>query len=164
MKNKLTKREAIEITIQLAEFLVKRLSKKLVSVVLFGSIVREDPKRSRDIDVLVVLDFPLEEKTEGLGLFFEATIDFEDIYLPDPYWNIHFVPLTKEESKETYPFYLDMVENSVIVFDRDDFMKRKLGRLNKRMKELGTKKVLLPGGKWYWQLKPGSKPGETIEL
>ncbi len=71
---------------------------------------------------------------------------------------------TKEEAKETYPFYLDIVENSVIVFDRDDFMKRKFERLKKRMKELGTRKVFLPGGKWYWELKPGMKPGEEVEL
>ena len=138
----------------------------------------------------------MEEKSEGLDLFFDATIDFEDTYsstglttgLTDPSteftlseaeglrtgidrfdklttgWNIHFVPLTKEEAKETYPFYLDMVENSVIVFDRDGFMKRKLERLKKRMKELGTRKVFLPDGKWYWQLKPGAKPGEEVEL
>lgn len=148
----------------LARFLEERLSEKLISVVLFGSIVRKGAKKGSDIDILTVLDPPLEEKSEGLDLFFEATIDFEDTYLPDTYWNIHFVPLTKEEAKETYPFYLDMVENSVIVFDRDDFMKRKLERLRDRMNELGTRKVFLPDGKWYWELKPGIKPGEEVEL
>jgi len=158
-------RRTVEGPVQdLAGFLEERLSKRLTSVVLFGSIVREEAKRGSDIDVLIVLDLPLEEKSEGLDLFFDATIDFEDTYLPDTYWNIHFVPLTKEEAKETYPFYLDMVENSVIVFDRGGFMRRKLERLKKRMKELGTRKVFLPGGKWYWELKPGAKPGEEIEL
>ncbi len=163
-RNKPTKSAVIRIAQTLAGFLEEKLSKKLTSVVLFGSIVREEAKRGSDIDVLVVLDFPREEKSEGLDLFFDATIDFEDTYLPDTYWNIHFVPFTKEEAKETYPFYLDMVENSVIVFDRDDFMKKKLENLKKRMEELGTRKVFLSDGKWYWQLKPGAKPGEEIEL
>jgi predicted nucleotidyltransferase len=161
---KKTKPAAIKLAQDLARFLEERLSKKLISVVLFGSIVREEAKKGSDIDVLVVLDFPLEEKSEGLDLFFDATIDFEDTYLTNVDWYIHFVPFTKEEAKETYPFYLDMVENSVIVFDRDDFMKRKLERLKERMKELGTRKVFLPGGKWYWELKPGMKPGEEVEL
>lgn len=164
LKDKPTKRKAMKTIKRLVEFLEERLSRRLISVVFFGSIVREEAKRGSDIDVLVVLDFPLKEKGKGLDLFFDATIDFEDTYLTDTYWNIHFVPLTKEEAKETHPFYLDMVENSVIVFDRGDFMKKKLETLKKRMKELGTRKVFLPGGKWYWELKPGAKPGEEIEL
>jgi predicted nucleotidyltransferase len=163
-RNKPTKPVAIELTQDLAGFLKERLSEKLISVVLFGSIIREEAKKGSDIDVLVVLDFPLEEKSEGLDMFFDATIDFEDTYLADVDWYIHFVPFTKEEARETYPFYLDMVENSVIVFDRDDFMKKKLESLKKRMKELGTRKVFLPDGKWYWELKPGMKPGEEVEL
>ena len=164
VRTKPTKSESIKLTQDLARFLEERLSEKLISVVLFGSAVREETRRGNDIDILVVLDFSLEEESEGLDVFYDATIDFEDIYLPDIYWNIHFVPFTKEEAKVTHPFYLDMVENSVIVFDRDGFMKRKLESLKKRMEELGTRKVFLPGGKWYWQLKPGAKPGEEIEL
>ena len=171
-KNKPTKSTSTKLAQDLARFLEERLSEKLTSVVLFGSVVREETRRGSDIDILVVLDFSLEEESEGLDVFYDATIDFEDIYLPDPsamlrtgiYWNIHFVPFTKEKAKVTHPFYLDMVENSVIVFDRDGFMKRKLESLKKRMEELGTRKVFLPGGKWYWQLKPGAKPGEEIEL
>ena len=164
MKDKPTKSTSIKLAQDLVRFLEERLSGKLTSVVLFGSVVREETRRGSDIDVLIVLDFATEEASEVLDLFYEATIDFEDIYLPDIYWNIHFVPFTKEEAKVTHPFYLDMVENSVIVFDRDGFMKRKLESLKKRMEELGTRKVFLPGGKWYWQLKPGAKPGEEIEL
>jgi len=164
MKNKPSKREAIEITRKLSEFLDKRLSKKLVSVLLFGSVVREEAKIGSDIDVLVVLDLALPEKSEGLDIFFDATIDFEDTYLADVDWYIQYVPFTKEEASVTHPFYLDMIENSVITFDRGKFMKRKLKTLKKRMNELGTRKVFLPGGKWYWQLKPGAEPGEEIEL
>lgn len=167
-----TKSSSIKLAQDLARFLEERLSEKLTSVVLFGSVVRKETRKGSDIDVLIVLDLPLEAKSEGLDVFFDATIDFEDIHLTDPStglrtdvdWNIHFVPFTKEEAKRTHPFYLDMVENSVVVFDRDDFMKRKLESLKKRMEELGTRKVFLPGGKWYWQLKPGAKPGEEIEL
>ncbi|HEX3034055.1 MAG TPA: nucleotidyltransferase domain-containing protein [Thermodesulfobacteriota bacterium] len=162
MRSKPTKSTSIKLAQDLVRFLEKRLSKKLTSVVLFGSVVREEVKRGSDIDVLIVLDFSTEEESEGLDAFFDATIDFEDTYPTDRH--IHFIPFTKEEAKVTHPFYLDMVENSVIVFDRDDFVKKKLERLKERMKELGTRKVFLPDGKWYWQLKPGAKPGEEIEL
>ena len=38
------------------------------------------------------------------------------------------------------PLYLDMVEDAIIAYDKDDFFKKILERVRKRLEELGVKK------------------------
>jgi hypothetical protein len=56
-----------------------------------------------------------------------------------------------------------MVDDAIILYDKDGFFAGVLERLRRRMQELGSKKIYI-GDKWYWDLKPDSKPGEVIEL
>lgn len=71
----------------------------------------------------------------------------------EPYFA--YIVLSMEEAGENRYLYLDMVEDGVILHDRNDFFARKLKEMRKRLKELGSKRVRLDDGTWYWDLKPG---------
>ena len=42
--------------------------------------------------------------------------------------------------------------------------RRKLAALRRRLAELGSRRIELADGSWYWDLKPDLRPGEMIEL
>ena len=56
------------------------------------------------------------------------------------------------------------MEDGKILYDRDDFFQERLSTLKRRLQELGSKKVYLKDGSWYWVLKPDLKLGEIFEL
>ena len=60
-------------------------------------------------------------------------------------------------------FYVDLVEDARLLYDRDDFLKGFLDRLRRRLKQLGARRIRR-GNAWYWDLKPDFKPGEVFEL
>ena len=56
-----------------------------------------------------------------------------------------------------------MDDYTFILYDRDGFFRRMLNRVQKRLQELGARKVYI-GRMWYWDLKPDTVPGEVVEL
>lgn len=84
-------------------------------------------------------------------------------------WNkgfhVDFSPiiLSVEEALKIRPIYLDMVEDAIILYDKNGFFSRILNRLRRRLKELGAKRIWV-GDKWYWMLKPDIKFGEVVEI
>lgn len=71
---------------------------------------------------------------------------------------------TGEEARENRNIFLDMIDASVILYDKNDFFKNRLKEMKKRLLQLGSKKIVLEDKTWYWNLKPDSTPGEVIEL
>lgn len=63
----------------------------------------------------------------------------------------------------TKPIFLDLVEEGIMLRD-DGTFRTKLNHLHERMKALGSRKVTLDDGTYYWLLKPGMRFGEVIEL
>jgi len=55
---------------------------------------------------------------------------------------------TPEEASRLIPIYLDMVEDAIILYDRDSFFKNILNRLRKGLNELNAKRVRM-GKMWY---------------
>jgi len=56
-----------------------------------------------------------------------------------------------------------MVEDAIILFDKESFFENVLKRLKRRLEELGAERVWI-GKKWYWRLKKDYKFGEVIEI
>ncbi len=155
------------------EFIVARLIEsfqdKLISIVLFGSIAQGRGKRESDIDLLIVIEGLPERYSDRLKLFNEAVRGIETLRLElwekrGIYPLIDPIILTPEDASTNHPFYLDMVDGSILIFDRRRFMEKRLEELKNKLKELKARKVLLADGKWYWELKPEVKKGEVIEL
>jgi hypothetical protein len=62
------------------------------------------------------------------------------------------------------PLLLDIMVEGNILYDPEGILKGELDSLRQRTAELGSKRIVLPDGRWYWILKPGVKFGETMEL
>lgn len=137
-----------------------RAGGNLRSVVLFGSRVRGTARPDSDIDLLIVFtDLPksyFERNAQIKEVLNDVRSEFE--------WPlVSTVLLTTEELKSHPRVMLDMVYDSRTVLD-DGTFEREIGVLKRRMDEFGTRRVSLDDGTWYWILKPGLKPRETVVL
>jgi len=77
-------------------------------------------------------------------------------------WNL--VTKTPDEAALRSPLYLDMVEDAVLLYDRDHFFAGVLDGMRRRMLQLGSRRVRLPDGTWYWDLKPDFRFGDVVEI
>ncbi|MEM2927285.1 MAG: nucleotidyltransferase domain-containing protein [Candidatus Bathyarchaeia archaeon] len=150
--------------------LKEKLGEILVSVALFGSVARREAKEGSDVDLLIVL--------EGFkGSFGERFQVFQEIdgklMESKPYRALRSqgfgtlispIPLTKEEVGAHPPILLDILTDGIILYDKEGFLKASLEELQRRLKALGARKVLLPDGSWYWDLKPDYRLGEVVEI
>jgi len=138
----------------------------ILSFALFGSVARDEARPDSDVDLLIVhspVDF------DPLRRFVDVLLDFregneyrrlqEEGFRPDPYP----IFMTEKEMYERPLILLDIMDHGIIIYD-NGVLKKRFESLRKRLTELGTKKVVLEDGSWYWVLKPDWKPGEVIEL
>lgn len=170
-----TKTRASIVLRRVAEEFVALLSQdledQLTSVVLFGSVARGEANRMSDIDLLIVVRaenedelIRLREQITDLCLDFEESPDVLAINDKGFPAMIRQIVYAEAEALRTHLFYLDLVVDGQIMFDRDEFIATKLAQVRQRMEDLGTRREYLSRKHWYWLLKPGMQPGEIIEL
>lgn len=145
----------------------RRLGEALVSVVLFGSVARGEANRDSDVDLLLIVEglphgrFARMARLEGVAGELEE--EREGLWRRGIHTDFSVLALTPEEARKTRPIYLDVVEDAVLLRDRDNFFAGILERLRERMKALGSRR-LRKGRTRYWVLTPAIRPGEGIEL
>lgn len=71
--------------------------------------------------------------------------------------------MTEGELWDRPHILLDILVEGILLFDVG-VLKSRLKALKERLNALGSKRVALADGTWYWDLKPDWKPGEIIEL
>ena len=139
------------------------LGPRLRSLVLFGSLARGQGTACSDIDLLVIAEgFPrslVERRRPLLAVWSEARARHA---LPAVEWNL--VTKTPEEARYHSPLYLDIVEDGILLVDRGRFFETVLDAMRARMRELGSRRVFLDDGSWYWDLKPDFRFGEVVEI
>jgi hypothetical protein len=57
-----------------------------------------------------------------------------------------------------------MVDHGRILYDPAGKLAATFSELKDRLRKLGSERIVLPDGSWYWDLKPDWHPGEVIEL
>ncbi|MEZ0394684.1 MAG: nucleotidyltransferase domain-containing protein [Desulfurococcaceae archaeon] len=152
---------------KLLRIALKKMGDDLVSLVVYGSVARCEARRDSDVDLLIVLRNPPRSRLRRQDLFMELEEELEaDVEeLRKQGFYVDFSPIIKsvEEASRMTPLYLDMVEDAVVLYDRDGFFANVLERLRKRLAELGAERVRV-GRRWYWRLKREYRFGEVIEI
>ena len=151
----------------LVDELVRYFGEDLYSVILYGSIARGDWRNDSDIDILIIADNLPRSRLDRQRIFIEIEQYLEDEVkrLWDSGYYHDFSPILKtpEEAKRFSPLYLDMVEDAVILYDKNNFFRKILDRLTKILSKLGAKRVRI-GNYWIWDLKPDYTFGEVISI
>lgn len=155
---------------ELMRLLREEFSDDLVSVVVFGSVGRNQANVTSDTDVLVVSSAFEKSMASRMARLVKVLERLEN---REPYakmeeegintW-VQFHPLTEDEAKINRAIYLDMTDDAIIVFDKDNLMKNVLENLGRKLRQMGAKRIFLEDGSWYWDLKPDIKRGEVVEL
>ena len=156
---------------RLLALLQEHFGERLISLVLYGSVARGEAGNESDIDLLLILGPVSANYHRRLDddLTVQARLEQESEYeaVSKVLGNAPFLSyliLSKEEAEENRPIYLDMVEEAKLLFDRADFFAKRLRAVRKRLEELGSMRVQLEDGTWYWDLKPDLKLGESFVL
>jgi len=147
--------------------LLKVFRDDLISVVVYGSVARGTARKDSDIDVLIVVEELPRSRFERLSIYMKAEENLDPLLneLLNRGYAVTISPIlkTKREAERISPLYLDMVEDAIIVYDKNGFFEEILKRLRGKLRELGAERVWI-GKKWYWRLKKDYKFGEVIEL
>lgn len=151
---------------KLVEALRRKYRDRFISLIIFGSVARGEMRRDSDIDLLLIIDSLPKSRLERQREFMEVEKEIEGYLneLFDEGYFIDFSPIIKtpEEAMRISPLYLDMVEDAVIVYDKD-FFRNILENVRNKLKELGSKRIRM-GKRWYWILKPDYRFGEVIRI
>ena len=140
---------------------------RLLSMVIFGSAARGTQRFDSDFDFLIVCDELPKGRLKRIREFEKIENNLQSLLekLRAHGCNIQLSPLfkTRKEVIHGSPIFLDMIEDSKIIYDRDHFFSKILDRMKERLAALGAKRVWR-GSAWYWDLKPDFKPGEIFEI
>lgn len=148
-----------EALLEFLDFLREKLRENLVSIVVFGSVARGTFKEQSDIDLLVISEKFPKKIADRIDLFVDKTFEIS----MEHGVNISVIPLKIVEAQSTQPIYLDMAYEGIILYDKNNFMEKKLIELRKKLEKMGTKRIPYKRG-YFWKLKREIEVGEVIKI
>ncbi len=104
-------------------------------MVLFGSYARGEQREDSDLDLLIIVKGLPKRRLKRQEIFDEVD--------PGGWPLVSPILKTVEEAERMSPLYLDMVDDSMIIYDRDRFFEGVLMRLKKALNEKGARRVRL---------------------
>lgn len=156
-----------QLAFEYSKILTQVLGDALISVVLYGSVARGSATGGSDIDlVIIVKDLPagqLKRKEILADADKETEPALEELRRDGIDASFSRILKTPDEASSITPLYLDLVEDAILLFDRDGFFYSILSRLRQRLRSLGARRVS-SGRILYWDLKPDFKAGERFSL
>ena len=152
---------------KLTKLLLDEFGDRLISVVVYGSVSRGDHRSDSDVDLLIVIKDLPKTITERMMLFekIESKIEDDIDKLMDEGYYVTFSPIMKtpEEAVRFSPLYMDMTDDAIILYDRDNFFGNVLEKTREKLLELGFERVWISKKAWYWR-KKDYKFGEVIDF
>lgn len=145
----------------------KHYGRRLIAVVVFGSVGRGEARADSDIDILIVADplpngrLPRVEEFAPVRKALSGRL--QSLSEEGIFTSLAPVFKTPEEVHAGSLLFLDMIDDGRILYDRSGFWKDYLRGFKERLRRLGAKKVVV-GDRWYWDLKPDYKVGEVFEI
>lgn len=153
---------------RLLTLLREQMGERLLAVCLYGSLARGQVQRGSDVDLFIVVQGEQKEAEELWTTAHRAlyeTPEYEALTQQGIWPALSpFIVTQAFLAAETPWLLLEVQDHGLILYDPQGVLARKLEAVRQRMRELGTKKVMMPDGSWYWDIKPDWKPGEVFEL
>lgn len=137
------------------EALKEAMGERLLAVALFGSVARGEATPESDIDLLVLV-------SEGPWGALEECLQVRRVVEPGPLPRISPLVATPQQLRQNFLILLDVADEGIVLHDPQGLLADLLARLRCRLREWGSRKVRLPDGSWYWELKPDLRPGEVL--
>lgn len=166
-KKKLTYKRCRKLLEGFLARLRQSLGEDLLAAALYGSVARDQGGRTSDLDILIL---HREASDTALNHFVQASQELrqsreyrkltEQGFLPDP-CPVFF---SLDQLKMHPWLLLDVLDHGIILYDRESLLREELDKLKEKLELMAARKIYLPDGTWYWDLKPDWKPGEVIEL
>lgn len=131
-----------------ADEIAQRFDSDMDVLIIVEGLPAGRMKRIREFDASVERKLePFLEilKKEGINTYISAIIKSPD------------------EVKAGSPLFIDMIEDSKVLYDKEGFFADVLINLKKRLDKLGSRRIRR-GNAWYWVLKPDYRPGEVFDL
>jgi hypothetical protein len=138
----------------------------LVAIALFGSVARGEARPDSDLDLYVVTCRSIlgDPRLRAIWGRFDASPEYQALvaagYRPAPSPVLH----TVEDLRRHSWILLDITHHGITLYDPASVLERELNAVRRRMAELGSRRVELADGSWYWDLKPDWRPGEVVDL
>ena len=142
------------------DVLEERFGNALVSLVAFGSRVQGRARPESDLDLLIVIRGLPRRRMDRRRLLGPLAHQVSDSFAA----TASSILLTPEEASSIKPFYLGLLDGHVILVDREGFMRGILARLERRLAELGSRRLTDEQGNPYWDLKPDYVLGQDVVL
>jgi predicted nucleotidyltransferase len=149
------------------EKLEEGLKGDLLAMVLYGSVARGSAGPESDIDLLILYrkgKIDVDEVYSISDIQAGKSLEYQRLYKKGIYGEISPLFMTLEEIKRNPLILLDIMEEGIILFEQGKCFTELLKKMRDETRKLGSRKVNLPDGSWYWELKPSWKPGELIEV
>jgi len=137
-----------------------RFGEALVTLAAFGSRVQDRERPESDLDLLIVIRGLPRGRLDRHRLVSPLAHAVSDAFAE----TISPILLTPEEADTVKPFYLGLLDGHRLLVDRDGFLRRVLARLERRLAELGARRLWDERGNPYWDLKPDYVLGEDVVL
>lgn len=159
---------------RLKELFHEEFGEKLISFVIYGSLVKESFELGRsDIDLLYITADGTKkvwQREKSVLTIFRSTWEYRacEHWLKTHriygYPEVTTASLPKSHATTFQPMYLDMLTHRAILYDRERFFQHLMKKLAEALKDLGTIRVEYPDGTCLWFLKPDIAPGEIIQI
>ncbi len=159
---------------RLAQLLLQGFGDRLISVVLYGSVVKDSFQLGRsDVDLLYIIKDDAEGRWEIEQQVFRAFRSTWE-YRACEFWlgmkgvrgypEVTTAPLRKGSAVKFQLVYLDMLSHRGILYDPVGFFETLMKKLQRALEELGTTRVEHADGTYGWFLKPDIVSGELLEI
>ncbi|VVB89523.1 Nucleotidyltransferase domain protein [uncultured archaeon] len=126
---------------ELIDVLKRKFNQDLLSIILFGSIVKSNFTSSSDIDILTVCEFSVNDWRARDKLILDLTEDIELKYATP----LHMILVSRDEIscaiESVYPLMLEIYEANEIIYDKDNFFKQLLEDFKKNINVWHAKKI-----------------------
>ncbi|MEM3786349.1 MAG: nucleotidyltransferase domain-containing protein, partial [Nitrososphaeria archaeon] len=170
-RDKIRQRDRLPVLELCVARLFEVLGSRLVSIVLFGSLSKGTARPESDIDLLVVARELPKSYSERTNIIREIVsfklMDDIIIYLWNNYGiyaDLDILLVDESEANVTHPFYLDMVKDAIIIYDKYKIMSNKIEEVRMRLEKIGAKRFEEPDGSWYWIISQNPENAREIEL